>query len=258
MTEPSVALASQLAFFSCISYHNYETNNLSSAMLGHTLNSFLILEKSPIFFQLGSLLWSQLEICFAYSCCPMLCLLPRNTFHAIPISILEADRPIPTAALEDFRYQKMRRIWADDQLVIRLGLAALGIYYCDSFTYFCMPPLPEHLTPGGPSLTLMCSNMHFYHSWASAAILFVLLAMSGLCYLIHAEDDSHIVIWGMKAVEEDPPLPCQHIQTHIHNSAFVPPCLLYSHCWGYFLITRAHVLNPGVPASLRLYVQLHG
>lgn len=111
------------------------------------------------------------------------------------------------------------------------------------------PQFPSIWPGGGASLTLICSNMHFYHSWASAAILFVLLAISGLCYLIHTEDDSHIVIWGMKTVVEDPPLPCQHIQTHIHNSAFVPSCLLYSHCWGYFLITRAHAPNPGVPKT---------
>lgn len=127
------------------------------------------------------------------------------------------------------------------------------------------PPRSAWPLGGGASLTLMCSNMHFYHISASAAILFVLLAISGLCYLIHTEDDSHNVIWGMKAAVEDPPhphphhiLPCQQIQTHIHNSAFAPSCLLYSHCWCYFLNTIAHALNTGAPVSLQLHVQLHG
>lgn len=109
-----IAISAFSIFFSCISYHSYETNNLSSAVLGH--NYFPSLKKkTPIFSQLGSLLWSQ-DICFAYSCCTMLILLPRNRFHAIsiPISILQADRPIRTAALEDFGHQKMRRIWAVD------------------------------------------------------------------------------------------------------------------------------------------------
>lgn len=65
--------------------------------------------------------------------------------------------------------------------------------------------------------------------------------ISGLCYLTHAEDDLHIVIWGAKAAVEE------HIQTHIHNSASVPLCLLSSHCRCDFLITIAHAQDPGMP-----------
>lgn len=92
--------------------------------------------------------------------------------------------------------------------------------------------------------------------------LFVLLVrlFSGLCYLIHAEDESHNVIWGMKAAAEESPHPpptplCLHIRGHIHNSAFAPSCLLPSAISFLLmlalagLITTAHAQNPGSPAA---------
>lgn len=174
----------------------------------------------------------------------MLCLLPRNTFHAITISIRQADRPIPTAALEDCGYWKMRRIWAVCQLVIRFGLAALGIYYCDSFTYLCMPP-PRSFDLGGPSLTLvqqyaLLSYLSFCSDpVCSAGHQWTVLFDPRRGWVTHCDLGNEGGGGG-----PPPPLPCQQIQTHIHNSAFAPSCLLYSHCWCYFLITTAHAPKP--------------
>lgn len=41
---------------------------------------------------------------------------------------------------------------------------------------------------------------------------------SGLCHLIHAEDDSRSAIWGVRVAEESLSLS----PLHIHNSAFAP------------------------------------
>ncbi|KAJ4925640.1 hypothetical protein JOQ06_018365, partial [Pogonophryne albipinna] len=47
---------------------------------------------------------------------------------------------------------------------------------------------------------------------------------SGRCHLIHAEDDSHSAIWGVRAAEESLSLP----RLQIHNSAFAPSPSLFS------------------------------
>lgn len=45
-----IAISALSIFFSCISYHSYETNNFSSEVLGHVLNSFPSLKRITHFF----------------------------------------------------------------------------------------------------------------------------------------------------------------------------------------------------------------
>lgn len=121
---------------------------------------------------------------------------------------------------------------------------------------------------GGPSLTLLCTtpfpitheHAHTHTCFSLSYLsfsrypLFVLLVrpISGLCYVIHAEDDSHIVIWGMKAVavEESPPPSPLYQHTHRHTCiiqhlrlhAFFPPSPSPSP-------SSCHLLPPNVSAA---------
>lgn len=91
----------------------------------------------------------------------------------------------------------MLSVWAEERFPILSVTLLCRFSITPPASPYCIPSQPRQI----PSALFTAPTQPF----------------SGLCHLIHGEDDSRSATWGVRAAEEYLSLPL-----HIHNSAFAP------------------------------------